>query len=79
MFAAMVFMAASFSLRLARLGGLLQVILYSALAGFGVYFFSNVATAMGESGILPVALAASAPAAAAILLGMTLVFHQEDG
>jgi lipopolysaccharide export system permease protein len=79
LFAAMVFMAASFSLRLARLGGLLQVILYSALAGFGVYFFSNVATAMGESGILPVALAASAPAAAAILLGMTLVFHQEDG
>ena len=79
MFAAMVFMAASFSLRLARLGGLGRVILYSALAGFGVYFFSDVTKALGESGILPVALAASAPAAAAILLGMTLVFHQEDG
>src|SRR5665213_2758214 len=79
LFAAMVFMAASFSLRLARLGGLLRVILYSALAGFGVYFFGNVTTALGDSGILPVALAASAPATAAILLGMTLVFHQEDG
>jgi len=79
MFAAMVFMAASFSLRLARLGGLGRVVLYSALAGFGLYFFSDVAKALGESGILPVALAASAPAAAAILLGMTLVFHQEDG
>jgi len=79
MFAAMVFMAASFSLRLARMGGLLRVILYSALAGFGVYFFANVTEALGESGILPTALAASAPAAAAILLGMTLVFHQEDG
>ncbi len=79
LFAAMVFMAASFSLRLARLGGLLRVILYSALAGFGVYFFGNVTTALGDTGILPVALAASAPAAAAILLGMTLVFHQEDG
>ena len=79
MFAAMVFMAASFSLRLARLGGLGRVILYSALAGFGVYFFSDVTKALGESGILPVALAASAPAIAAILLGMTLVFHQEDG
>ena len=79
MFAAMVFMAASFSLRLARLGGLGRVIVYSALAGFGVYFFSDVTKALGESGILPVALAASAPAAAAILLGMTLVFHQEDG
>lgn len=79
MFAAMVFMAASFSLRLARLGGLGRVVLYSALAGFGVYFFGDVTKALGESGILPVALAASAPAAAAILLGMTLVFHQEDG
>ena len=79
LFAAMVFMAASFSLRLARMGGLLRVILYSALAGFGVYFFGNVTEALGESGILPTALAASAPAAAAILLGMTLVFHQEDG
>ncbi len=79
MFAAMVFMAASFSLRLARLGGLGRVVLYSAMAGFGVYFFGDVTKALGELGILPVALAASAPAVAAILLGMTLVFHQEDG
>ena len=41
--------------------------------------FGDVPQALGESGILPVTLAASAPAAAAILLGMTLVFHQEDG
>ncbi len=79
MFAAMVFMAASFSLRLARLGGLGRVIVQSALAGFGVYFFGNVTTALGTTGILPVALAAAAPATAAILIGMTLVFHQEDG
>jgi lipopolysaccharide export system permease protein len=79
MFAAMVFMAASFSLRLARLGGLGRVIVLSALAGFGVYFFGDVTQALGETGILPVVLAAAAPATAAILLGMTLVFHQEDG
>jgi lipopolysaccharide export system permease protein len=79
MFAAMVFMAASFSLRLARLGGLSRVIVQSALAGFGVYFFGNVTQALGTSGILPVALAAAAPATAAILIGMTLVFYQEDG
>ena len=79
MFAAMVFMAASFSLRLARLGGLGRVIILSALAGFGVYFFGDVTQALGETGILPIVLAAAAPATAAILLGMTLVFHQEDG
>jgi lipopolysaccharide export system permease protein len=54
-------------------------VLVSALAGFGVYFFSEFARALGQSGILPVALAATAPAIASILIGMTLVFNQEDG
>jgi lipopolysaccharide export system permease protein len=79
LFAAMVFMAASFSLRLTRGGGLPRVIVISALSGFGVYFFSDLTRALGQSGILPVLLAAMAPAAASILIGMTLVFHQEDG
>jgi lipopolysaccharide export system permease protein len=79
MFAAMVFMAASFSVRLGRGGGMIRVVLISALSGFGIYFFSEFARALGQSGILPVALAATAPASAAILIGMTLVFNQEDG
>jgi len=79
LFAAMVFMAASFSVRVGRGGGLIRVALISALAGFGIYFFSEFARALGQSGILPVALAATAPATAAILIGMTLVFNQEDG
>lgn len=79
LFAAMVFMAASFSVRLGRGGGLMRVILISALSGFGIYFFSEFSRALGQSGILPVALAATAPASAAILIGMTLVFNQEDG
>jgi lipopolysaccharide export system permease protein len=79
LFAAMVFMAASFSLRLARLGGMGRVVLYSALCGFGIYFFGQLAQALGISGALPIPLAAAAPSSAAILLGMTLVFHQEDG
>jgi lipopolysaccharide export system permease protein len=79
LFAAMVFMAASFSFRLARLGGMGRVVLYSALSGFGIYFFGDVVQALGISGILPAPLAAAAPSSAAILLGMTLVFHQEDG
>lgn len=79
LFAAMVLMAASFSLRLTRGGGLPRVVLISALSGFGVYFFSDLTRALGQSGIVPVLLAATAPALAAILIGMTLVFHQEDG
>lgn len=79
LFAAMVLLAASFSLRLARLGGLGRIVVWSALAGFGVYFLSALTRALGESGILPVPLAAAAPAAAGILLGMAILFHLEDG
>lgn len=81
LFAAMVLMAASFALRLGhgRGGGLGRVVLISALSGFGIYFFSTLTRALGTSGILPVLLAATAPALASILIGMTLVFHQEDG
>ena len=74
LFAAMVFMAASFSLRPAREGGMARVILFSAAAGFGVYFFQNLTTVMGRSGAMPMLLAATAPALASILIGMTLVF-----
>lgn len=79
LFAAMVFMAASFSLKPSRSGGLGKVVLISALSGFGVYFFSDLTRALGTTSILPPWLAATAPAVAAILIGMTLVFHQEDG
>lgn len=79
LFAAMVFIAASFSLRVSRNGGLGRVVLMGALCGFGVYFCSEMATALGRSNILPALLAATAPALAAILVGMSLVFHQEDG
>ena len=79
LFAAMVFMAASFSLRLSREGGVAKVILFSAACGFGVYFFSDLTRVLGQSGTVPVLLAATAPAVAAILIGMTLLFNQEDG
>jgi lipopolysaccharide export system permease protein len=79
LFAAMVFMAASFSLRLGREGGVARVILLSAACGFGVYFFQDLTNVLGRSGAVPILLAATAPALASILIGMTLVFSQEDG
>ena len=42
-------------------------------------FTPSETVTLGQSGILPVALAATAPAIASILIGMTLVFNQEDG
>jgi lipopolysaccharide export system permease protein len=79
LFAAMVFMAASFSLRNSRDGGMTKLILLSAACGFGVYFFSVFTQILGQSGAVPVLLAATAPAIASILIGMTLLFNQEDG
>jgi lipopolysaccharide export system permease protein len=79
LFAAMVFMAASFSLKLGREGGMARVVLLSAACGFGVFFFQNLTLTLGHSGAVPILLAATAPALASILIGMTLVFSQEDG
>ena len=75
----MVFMAASFSLTQAREGGTAKVVMFSAASGFGVYFFETLTETLGRSGAVPILLAATAPAIAAILIGMTLVFNQEDG
>jgi len=79
LFAAMVFMAASFSLKLGRGAGMAKVILFSAACGFGVYFFQNLTFVLGRSGAVPILLAATAPALASILIGMTLIFSHEDG
>ncbi|HEY4078059.1 MAG TPA: LPS export ABC transporter permease LptG [Rhizomicrobium sp.] len=79
LFAAMVFMAASFSLRFAREGRVAKVIMASAAAGFGVFFFQDLTSVLGRTGTVPTLLAATAPALASILIGMTLVFSQEDG
>jgi len=79
LFAAMVFMAASFSLKPGRDSGVAKVILFSATCGFGVFFFQDLTMVLGRSGAVPVLLAATAPALASILIGMTLVLSQEDG
>jgi lipopolysaccharide export system permease protein len=79
LFAAMVFMAASFSLRFGRDAGVAKAIMFSAAAGFGVFFFQDLTNVLGKAGTVPILLAATAPALASILIGMTLVFSQEDG
>ena len=76
---AMIFIAAAFSLRLARLGGAARLIVSSVLTGFILYFFTDVSRALGTTGVVPVVLAAWAPASTALLLGMAFMFNQEDG
>lgn len=77
--AAMVFLAATFSLRLTRLGGVPQLAVAGILAGFLLYFLSDLASALGLSGRLPPPLAAWVPTLVALMLGVTMLLHLEDG
>lgn len=79
MLCTMVLVAAVFSMKTSRMGGLLQMVLGGILAGFVVYFLGNLSLALGLSGILPTALAAWAPSIVVMLLGLAVLFHLEDG
>lgn len=76
---AMAIIAAAFSLRHTRRGGTTAMILAGALVGFIFYFLSDVTLALGLSNSLPPPLAAWSPAAIALLLGLSMLIHLEDG
>jgi lipopolysaccharide export system permease protein len=77
---AMVLVAAVFALKPnMRSGGILVRLMGGVVAGFVFYFFSKVVYALGLSSTLPVIMAAWAPAVVAGLVGVTALFHLEDG
>lgn len=78
-FVAMLLIGAAFSMRHLRFGGLGFMALGCVMAGFGYFFLSDIANALGASGAVPVALAAWAPPVSAILLSLGLLLHLEDG
>lgn len=76
---AMVLIAATVSLRPPRRGGTMVMVVAGISAGFLLYFLSNLLAALGVSRAIPVHLAAWAPATISMLLGVSLLLHQEDG
>ena len=79
MLSAMILLAAVFALRVQRGRGIGLLIVGAVLSGFVFYFAGNLTRALGLSGVVPVTLAAWAPAAAATLLGVAFLLHLEDG
>jgi len=79
LFAAMAILAAAFSLRLARLGGLAGLAGAGVALGFVIFFFNQFSGALGRAGIIPQFAAAWAPALVALLAGLTLLCYTEDG
>lgn len=77
--AAMVLMAAGFTMRHARFGKTGQMVLYALLAGFLIYFLRSFAQVLGENGQIPLIVAAWSPPVAATLLSLSLLLHLEDG
>jgi len=76
---AMVLVAATFSLRTTRRGGGSILVMAGITTGFVFYFFTDIIRALGMSGNVPVMLAAWTPALAITLLGISMMFHLEDG
>ena len=79
LFAAMSILAAAFSLRLVRLGGLAGLAGAGVAIGFVFFFFNQFSGALGGANIIPLAVSAWAPPTIALLLGLTLLCYTEDG
>jgi lipopolysaccharide export system permease protein len=79
LFTAMTILAAAFSLRLARLGGLAGLAGAGVALGFVVFFFDKFSGALGRADVIPLFAAAWAPAVVALLSGLTLLCYTEDG
>ena len=77
--ATMTLVSAGFSMRPARRGGVAQMIASGVAAGFALFVVSKIAEQIGQSGALPVVLAAWAPAASGLMLAVALLLHTEDG
>ncbi len=75
----MALVAAGFSMRPARRGGVSQMIASGVAAGFALFMVSKIAEEFGNSGALPVVMAAWVPAASGLMLAVALLLHLEDG
>jgi lipopolysaccharide export system permease protein len=77
--AAMLLLAAGFSTRVARRGGVAQMIALGVASGFALFLLDRISGEFGEAGSLPVVLAAWAPAGVGLLASLGLLLHLEDG
>lgn len=77
--AAMVMVAAGFTMRHTRFGRTGLMVLISIGLGFGIYFLRNFAQILGDNGQLPVGFAAWTVPVAAIMLSLGILLNLEDG
>ena len=76
---AMTLIAATVSMRFARMGQSVTMILGGVLAGFLLYVVSVLVKAFGTAGIVPPFVAAWIPVVVAMFFGVTFLLYREDG
>jgi lipopolysaccharide export system permease protein len=76
---AMVIIAASVSLRPPRRGKAGMMIVLGIMIGFVIYYLTGLVSALGQSGSIPVVLAAWIPVLMSLVVGTAFMLHVEDG
>jgi lipopolysaccharide export system permease protein len=79
LFAAMTLLAASFSRRQVRRGGVFTTILSGVAVGFAIFLLNDIVLALGASQTIPVFLAAWTTPLVSLMFGITALLHLEDG
>lgn len=75
----MVLIGAGFTMRHTRFGKTGLMVLLAVLMGFAMFFLKTFAQVLGDTGKIPVVLAAWTPPIAGVLLSLGLLLHTEDG
>jgi len=76
---AMTLIAATVSMRFARMGQSSTIILGGVLAGFLLYVVTVLVKAFGSAGLVPPVVAAWLPVIVAGFFGVTFLLYREDG
>jgi lipopolysaccharide export system permease protein len=79
MLAAMVVVAACFSLRFFRMGGVQKMVSGGVAAGFVLYVATKLVNDLGAAGFFSATVAGWSPAVVGCLFGVYVLLHQEDG
>jgi lipopolysaccharide export system permease protein len=79
MLAAMVLLAAAFSLRFFRMGGVQKMVLGGIASGFMLYILSKLTDDLSKAELVPPMVAAWMPAAIGSMTGFVVLLYQEDG
>jgi len=79
MLMAMVLVAASFSLRFFRMGGVGIMVSGGVAAGFVLYVATKLVSDLGSAGFVSTPVAGWSPAVVGCLFGVLVLLHQEDG